>query len=251
MTDYLTLLFAFLAVAVAVLYGEITRRGQAKQQESQRQQEELAQEQLRLAREQAEMRPVLEVTEVQLLEVEEVEELQYEVRSIQQERRELEEARAEEQARTAQAEAVRQTREMLPNLLPGIEFPHPTPPILPTPYPREDPYKGPLPDKVVQIELVNRGRTAAYEVTGWVLLNADYLEPLAYFLDGYADESGFFRVEVGGGEESTVLPTANDSLVFRIAVKVLSRGRTRIEYEFASRAGKEATERWDLDIPAP
>lgn len=79
MTDYLTLLFAFLAVLVAVVYGEITRRGQAKQQESQRKQEELAHEQLRLAREQAEPRPALEVIGIRILEVDHVEELHEEV----------------------------------------------------------------------------------------------------------------------------------------------------------------------------
>jgi len=254
MVEGLTLLFAFLAVAVGVVYGEITRRGQRRQQESQRKQEELAQEQLSLAHAQAEMRPILEVSEVRLLEVEEIEELQEEVTIIEKRRRELEKESADELAREAQAEAVRQERKMFPSIPSWSDLAQPTPPILPTPYAREDPYEGSLPNKVVQIELVNRGRTAAYEVTGWVLFDADYIEPLDYFLDGYANEggfeSGFFRVEVGGGEESTLLPTANDSLIFRIAVRTLSAGETYIEYEFASRAGTEPTERWNLEIPA-
>lgn len=117
----------------------------------------------------------------------------------------------------------------------------------------EDSYDGPLPDKVVQIKLVNQGRAAAYEVTGWVVFDTKYLQPLDYFLDGDTDEgldSGFFRVEVGGGKDSTLLPTANDSLILQIAVKVFSPGSTYIEYEFASRTGKEVTDRWKLEIPA-
>lgn len=64
-----TLLFALLAVVVAIVYGEINRRALWREREGQREQQELAEEQLRLAheqlklaREQAKIRPKLEVS---------------------------------------------------------------------------------------------------------------------------------------------------------------------------------------------
>ncbi len=168
---------------------------------------------------------------------------------------------AEEQERQPREEPKRRTRERsdnpwfprLPSISDMIGDPLTRyPPQLPgIPSPREEPYKGPFPDKVVEIELVNQGRTAAYEVTGWIRFDTTHLQPLDYFLDGYANDEpdGFVRVEVGGGERSTLLPTSNDALLFQIAVKAHRTGDTTIKYEFASRAGKAPAGEWTLHIP--
>ncbi len=249
----LTLLCAALAVEAAVIYGEIHRRS--------------AQEQLSLAREQAQMRPELEVADVRLLDAEEVEELQDHIREVREDRKLLEEEeeqqRAAEQERQAREEQKQRARERsdnpwfpnMPSISDMLNIEDPPwlyPPQLPgIPSQRAEPYKGPFPDKVVEIELVNQGRTAAYEVTGWIRFDTTHLQPLDYFLDGYANDEpdGFVRVEVGGGERSTLLPTSNDALPFRIAVKAQRTGDTTIKYEFASRAGKSPAGEWTLHIP--
>ena len=199
----------------AIHYGRQGARNQAKQ--------------LQLAQKQAEMRPVLAVAEVRLLEVEALEELREEILDIQEERR-----------REAEREAERNREESpLYSSMLG--------------YVRPPPYKGPLPDKVVEVKLVNNGKTAAYEVTGWVSFEATYLEPLDYFLDVNAVDvatNGFVRAEVGGGERSTLLTTANDAIRFQMAVKVHAPGNTVLRYEFASRAGKLPEDQWPLVIPA-
>lgn len=45
-------------------------------------------------------------------------------------------------------------------------------------------YDGFLPHRVIRVGVGNRGRVAAYDVTGWLYFNADHLEPLGYFSDG-------------------------------------------------------------------
>ena len=96
-----------------------------------------------------------------------------------------------------------------------------------------------LPDKMLRVTLINRGRTFADSIAGWLYFDPDYLEPDDRFGDGSTDEDlveGLFRVQISG-RGHYLLPNINDVLVFDVAVKVLSSGESRIKCEFAPMAG--------------
>lgn len=63
-------------------------------------------------------------------------------------------------------------------------------------------YDDPLPDKVLRISIVNRGRTPAHKISGWIYFDPDYLKPDDRHGDGVtADDltsEGLFRVEGSG-----------------------------------------------------
>ena len=74
---------------------------------------------------------------------------------------------------------------------------------------KPNPYIGPLPDKVLLIKLANRGKLAAYEVEGWLTLDAACLEPLDYFVYTDAEISqydGQWHLETGGQSCWRLLP---------------------------------------------
>lgn len=248
----------------------------------------LAYDQRRFAREQAEMRPRLEVSEAKLLELADVdEELEEEVRDIRESRAQRERELAEKERREREREARERRKnqgrsagldiskldrekleeeggegfslaDFLSNLTQPSELARPI--EFPTHefdassihgFPTGEPYEGPLPDKVVRIELVNRGRTAAYEITGWIHFDPAHLEPVEEYLDAYdVDEQDDepSKARVGGGEASYLLPNANDALVFDIAVKVNSPGETRVEYEFTTPQGEDEKGAFGLDV---
>jgi hypothetical protein len=145
--------------------------------------------------------------------------------------------------------------ERLQSLLPASIDP---PPAGPTPY-SETPegYKGPIPDKLLEVTVVNEGKAAAYEVTGWLRLEASYLEPVPLFSRRANArfspvENGVYTVRVGGTPHSPLMPTANARLRFRVAVAVQhSPGTTKIEYEFTAPIGAGDKNTKHLDIPAP
>jgi hypothetical protein len=151
-------------------------RERAREREEDRQ---LSEEQLRLAQEQAARLPSLEVSDVLLLEIKEVADnrLHELVRETEEERAEEErtrreyEARLEEIQRRSPPYARDVERWSLENefrlFLMGDRM--------------GDRYEGPLPDKVVRVSLVNRGKIAAFEITGTFRFEAAYLEPLGYF----------------------------------------------------------------------
>ncbi len=259
-----TFIVAGLALVATVVYGEIQRRAQRRDRQ-------IAQEQLRLAREQAEMRPVLEVAEVRLLDVSDVEELEEYVRPIREFRAERSEKERREREREGKEKQQKQERSkgldiskldskeleaesgegaswpgILSGLTPQVQFPD-----LIHRSSASEPYEGPLPDKVVRIKLVNQGRTAAYEVTGWIYFDHAHLEPVDEFGDGYDVEvlkDGWCKVAVGGGTGCSLLPTVNDPLSFDIAVKVHSLGKTQIEYEFTTPQGDNKAGLSDLYV---
>ena len=154
----------------------------------------LAEEQLELARDQAARLPDLLVTGVRLVEVDEVDVVRDLVREVAEER-------AEEKATRRAREAKRKELERLPRLhrdvamwdfdnkqrSAALHF---------------DPfrYEGPLPDKVVLVDLINQGRTTAFEISGTLYFEASHLEPLGYFSggeDGIHLQEGSYGVEIG------------------------------------------------------
>jgi hypothetical protein len=184
------------SVLATVVYGEIQRRGQA----SQRRQSE---EQLRLAREQAERRPVLVVSDMQLITLQDAGVpgdyiVSYQQASVQREQ----------------------------NIQEGRE---------PTSSP------SPPPNRVLRFRLSNRGRVAATHVGGEIFLDPAFLQPPAMLLPtpiacpyAVSEEpiDGYFEVSIARQQEP-LLP-GSDPLVCDVAVRVRAGGQTTVGYEFVS-----------------
>lgn len=249
--------FALAALIVTAVYGEIQRRGQKRAQESQNEQLGLAregqqnqEEQLRLAREQADARPKLRVIEVRLGELDEApalkkhlepfrkardEKVRWErTREAREERQRQREREMSPEQRRLHAEADRVSREFSIHL--AATSPPSSIPFHETP----GGYVGPIPNKILFVTLANDGKEAAYEVAGWLRLEASRLEPARKFSSPNTTVSAgdkVHRVKVGGTEKDTLHPTRAARLHFRIAVAVHSPGTTRIEYDFTPAVG--------------
>jgi hypothetical protein len=130
------------------------------------------------------------------------------------------------------------------------------PPPPPNPVPmseRPEGYEGPIPDKVLLITVVNEGKEAAYEVAGWLRLEASYLEPAKLFSSpntqvSFSADGESYRVKVGGTETATLHPTRSARLRFRVAVATYSLGTTRIDYDFKPAVGDGDEDRVSLEI---
>lgn len=241
-----------------------------------------------LAEDQAQTRPELEVT-MELREVHEVEDTWEPVAGILEDmERKAEKERKEKERRAKEAQEQRERERQLEKEeqkeqearerriregkaspfdkvwgnMPGLNIGLSRPVIDPSKilyshpanissYFEKEPYSGPLPHKVVVVRIGNRGRIAAYDVTGWLYFNADHLEPLQEFSNGDVaekPEDGFFKVEVGFSKEATILPTPNDDQEFSIAVVIRSPGTTKIGYEFQTPQGDTAKDEQELEL---
>ncbi len=228
--------FALLALAATVVYGEIQRR--------------IAREQLRLAREQAEARPRLRVSEMRLADLDEagikkrVEHFD-KVRQRNVRWEEEREAREESQRQrdselTPEERRLRQETERLSMMSFHVSPPAPRSPNAVPFRETSEGYEGPIPNKALLITVVNDGDEAAYEVAGWLRLEAVYLEPARLFSSSntlVSSEDGFYRVRVGGYEKATLHGTRSALLRFRVAVAVRSSGTVRVEYDFTPAVG--------------
>ncbi len=92
-------------------------------------------------------------------------------------------------------------------------------------------------EKVVVVWLGNDGKTAAHLVTGWIRLDATHLEP--------TNPSGGTSVSLEHGQysvafvgEDAVALAPGRSLSFRVIVAVHATGTTRIGYDFTSYDGR-------------
>ena len=201
---------AIASVLVTVIYGEIQRRGQARQRRQ-------SEEQLRLDREQAERRPVLEVSDMQLIT--------------------LRDARVPGDYIVSYQQASVQ-REL--DIQQGLE---PTSP--------------PPPNRVLRFNLSNRGRVAATDVVGRLFLNPAFLQPPAMLLPmpiacpyvvSEEPNDGYFVVSMARQQEP-LLP--GDPLVCDVAVRVRAGGQTTVGYEFVSaEAGVPAKGEMSLEVPS-
>jgi hypothetical protein len=177
------------AVVVTIVYGEIERR--------------LARSQLALAKEQAELRPELVVSDMQLLGL-------------------LEAGVPEEYVQSYEVSKVQRDLECER----GVE-----------------PSGPPPPDHVLRFNLSNRGRVAATHVVGRIYLRAAHLQPPAMVLQsarfGYAvskeTTDGYFVVHTQRLPDP--LLTAEEPVTFDIAVCVRATARTSVRYEFVSAEG--------------
>lgn len=202
---------------------------------------EVSRRQLALAEEQAGMLPRLEVTAVHLVDIEDAGvEMQELVRTVEEERAE------EERERRARAEKL-ETLRNVPRQQREVEM---------WSYDNErrllrDPlrYEGPLPDKVIDLRLANRGKATAFRITGTLSFEAAHLEPLGYF-NHDADvflQNEMFVTNVGNVGE--IMLTPGKELFLTAAVAVLAPGTTKIHYDLSSPSGSSATGSLELEIP--
>lgn len=212
----------------------------------------LAEEQLTLARKEAENRPVLEVSAMDLIdpvEIDAVVECAQERKEWLDEWEQYERAKQDYEQRRADAPTIG-------GMSLGLD-PYPKPPDFMRPFNNylllaQQDYDGPFPDWVLRVTVVNKGKTAALDVSGQLYLNPDHLEPLDFpGLDGNveAQEDGTHQVSVYTGEGSRLLPAPTDEeLTFDVAVLV-KQPTTNIRYAFATPQGDHVEDRWSLEIP--
>jgi len=205
-----TVVAAAASVLATVIYGEIQRRGQ----ESQRRQSE---EQLRLAREQAERRPVLVVSDMQLITLQDAGVpgdyiVSYQQASVQREQ-DIQEGR--------------------------------------------EPTSPPPPNRVLRFTLSNRGRVAATHVGGKLFLDPAFLRPPAMLLPTpiacpyvvSEEQNDGYSVVSMARQQEPLLP-GGDPLVCQVAVRVRDGGQTTVGYEFVSaEAAVPAKGEMSLEVP--
>lgn len=237
--DFWTFIVALLAFIATVWYGRKEIR--------------LAEEQLTLTRKEAEHRPVLAVSAMDLINPVEVDA----VVETAQESKKAQERAAQHEFEIRQYEKKRKEKEQERRKYPFAAFDYNTPirpqdPNLIYPYYN---YEGPYPDWVLRVTVVNKGRTAALNVSGQLYFDAAQLEPFDFpGLNGNveAQDDGTHQVSVYAGEGSRLLPAPTDEeMTFDIAVLVKQPGTTSIRYAFATPQGDHVEDIWSLDVPAP
>ncbi len=124
-------------------------------------------------------------------------------------------------------------------------------------------YDGPLPDFGIRLLLANRGRAAASEITGWLYFDPAHLSPLEFFSD--FDDSTYivggdkspdrYRVKVGGDGDQTLFPSPThvprDYLDFTVYVSIKPEDLpvvTKIGYEFVNPTGASVQGKHELTV---
>jgi hypothetical protein len=244
---------AFLALIATLVYGEISRRQQKRQYI-------LAREQLLLARDEADRHPVLEVTTVRILDPRALDE-------VLETRRAIGEKKAEDNERRRQrALAAQKRREIerhqatdpyyMPSVADQVAAQWPGDVYMNRGHLEESRrnYKGMFPTSVVEIELVNRGKTAAHQITGWLHFEAS-MRPLDFpgldaTVEDIRDADGFYRAEVGGGEGSKLLSSSSETLTYRVGLFVAAPGTTAtLKYEFKTPEGDGIVGEEQIKLP--
>jgi hypothetical protein len=197
-----------------------------------------SEKQLRLARKQAQARPDLEVTAIRLLEPQEAEGVSKLLGEIEQERsreREWEE-------KSIQIERLPMAERLFEEDTLSREYSD----VLAS----KNRYQGPLPDKVVRVDLANWGESAAFGVRGCIFFESSHLKPLDYFSDDAKvldNQIGAYKVEVGNDKDILLTPTARCS--FDIAVSIRSPGTTWVAYDLSCPTGSFTQNVNALELP--
>lgn len=219
---------ALVVAIVSVIDGRKQLRGQA--------------EQLRLAKEQADKEPNLVVSDARLVDVTQIDETYRLVRKVEGERAEDARRREAYDAEMRKLQNMSPLERTIREREIQTEFSG-----------RGDPfqYEGPLPDKVLVLDLTNQAPATAYEVVGSVFVDtAGRLEPLPYFAAGeessVSTQGGTHRIEVGEHKAVMVTPWSVHHMVF--PVRVLSHGRTEVMYDLSSSTGRPATGSVDVEV---
>jgi hypothetical protein len=197
-----------------------------------------SEEQLRLAREQAQTHPDLEVTAVRLLEPEEAEGVSELLQGVEEER-----------AREREWEEKSQQIEQLPMVERLFEEDELSKEYLDL-FANKNRYHGPLPDKVVRVDVTNRGESAAFGVKGWIYFESSHLKPLDYFSDDmkvFDNQIGAYKVKVGNENDILLTPIGGHS--FDIAVSMRSPGSTWVAYDLSCPMGSSTQNVKVLELP--
>ncbi len=111
-------------------------------------------------------------------------------------------------------------------------------------------YDGPFPDMVLRVTLVNKGETAAHDVSGQLYFDPKYLESLNFpDMDGNVEDD---KANLYTSTGSTLLPApTSEELTFDVALLVKQPGTTHVRYAFATPQGDHIEDRWSLDVPPP
>jgi hypothetical protein len=245
-----SILIGGVAAGAAIRSVVLTRRGL-----------EIQQEQLRLQREQASKVPELECSDVWFLDPEAVEEVLDTLKEMEEGKQEEERKKAEREQyqRELAAWEARRSLSGIGSFLPRPQDPENSPlsylnhmHLDPLTSAQRD-YRGPVPDAVMVVQLENKGRTAARDITGSISLHKDILELLDFpRLDADEvsgpDEDGFLTAEVSVIGE--LLPKHRGS--FRVAVMIHlppEETVTELRYDFITPAGHATTGEWEIPIP--
>ncbi len=223
---------------------------------------ETQQEQLRLQREQASMAPELKCSDVRLLDPMSVEDVLDTLQEAERGKREEERKKAEREQyqRELIVWEARKKISGMGSFLSRPQDPDTSPmrylntvPLDPLTSSRRN-YRGPIPDAVMEVELHNKGRTAARDITGFISLHESVLQLLDFpGLDAYEvsgpDEDGYLTAEVSVIGE--LLPKQKDS--FRIGIAIHwppEETVIQLKYDFITPAGHATAGEWELPIPA-
>ena len=233
--DFWTFVVALLALIATVWYGR---------------------EQLRLARRQAENRPVLEVSAMDLINPAHVDAVVDTVRERREWLNEWERYEREKQERErkrADAPTIGSVSLGSLDFRPSLMAPDSIRGNNSLLIEQQD-YQGPSPDRALRVTVVNKGKTAALDVSGQLYLDPAHLEPFDFpglNADVEVHEDGTYRVNLHTSEGSRLLPAPTDEeLTFDVAMLVKKSGTTSIRYAFATPQGDHVENTWSLDIPS-
>lgn len=213
---------------------------------------------LQLQEEQAAMIPRLEVSDIRFYKPEDSPEVWDVLQEVEQNRRKDERERvAEEERRRKSIEWERQKKEKVkerendpiyhrfnPIDKSGVSDINPYGNIMMPVYRgalqfRGHRYDGPLPNAVLDFQIINKGKTAAHDISGTLTLEASCFQPLDFpAMDDReisGPDGGFF--EVGLGRVTELLP--GHTTEYRIALQAIHPGsdKVQVQYEFITPDG--------------
>ena len=249
--DFWTFVVAVLAFLATVWYGREQLRFARQEAQTAREEAERTlrnqAEQLQLARREAENRPILKVSAMELIDPAQVDA----VLETAQERKAWVDAWAEYERE------IQRYHQMSDNTMARALIGYPKSPDYLRPVGddlllAQQDYEGPFPDKVLRVTLTNKGKTAALDVSGQLYLNSNHLQPWDFpGLDGGVEieENGTYQVKLYTHEGSRLLPAPTDEeFTFDVAVLVKNTGTTNVKYAFATPQGDHVENTWSLDI---
>jgi hypothetical protein len=186
--------------------------------------------QLEVAREEALRYPKLEVTDVSLVDAQEVEDVirTREAQGLWDKARE----KAKEEVETSPSNDPTDLFKRMANHTRGYTL-------------GQMGYEGAYPDLVLTFELKNKGRRSAKEVSGEVTFDRNILEPIEFPRMARAVHRGKVTLEVG-----TMPPLPSEETVgFRIALLQKRSGKTAAVAVFSTPEGDYLEEPMELDVP--
>jgi hypothetical protein len=131
----------------------------------------------------------------------------------------------------------------------------------PAPSTNQRGYEGPWPDRVLLVDVSNKGKAAALDVYGHVGIDGEDMWPLEFpgvpVEVDLRHERGIFLVHLRTPAGSRMLPEPTDqNLSFQVPIRTTQRIRgmrdavkTTVEYAFTTLQGDSVEGEWQLEIP--